>query len=285
MKFKIPNPIAAIFFSKRLIINGLLLFFFLGKLVAQPLFPEKPSPAVFVHDYSGWLTPDEQIRLETRLQLYEDSTSTEIVVMIRPQIGDYDKAGYAIELLNRWGLGKKGKNNSLVMLIKTEPPYRGVFIATGYGSEGALNDGKIGEIVRTRMIPFFQKEQHFDGITAGLDACESALRGEFQAAPAQESEGGGWIFLLLIFGFFILFIYLMYKARKHAGTTYSGRGAARRTVYRDNGWGGGWYGGGGGNWGGGSSGGWGGGSSGGGGWSSGDFGGGSGGGGGAGGDW
>ncbi len=87
-----------------------------------------------------------------------------------------------------------------------------------------------------------------------------------------------------MFGLIGLFFYLLYKARK-GGTTYSGRGAARRTVFRDSGWGGwsggGWSGGGG--WGGGSSGGWGGG--GGGGWSSGGFGGGSGGGGGAGGDW
>ena len=95
----------------------------------ESLFPGKPSPAVFVHDYSGWLTPDEKMRLETRLQIYEDSTSTEIVVMIRPDIGDYDKAGYAIELGNRWQIGKSGKNNGLVMLIKTEQPGRGVFIA------------------------------------------------------------------------------------------------------------------------------------------------------------
>ncbi len=142
---------------KPLIISGLIAFFLFGKLAAQPLFPEKPNPAVFVHDYSGWLTPDEQIRLETRLQQYEDSTSTEIVVMIRPDIGDYDKASYAVELLNRWGVGKKGKNNGLVMLIKTEPPQRGVFITTGYGAEGGLNDGKIGTIIRTRMIPFFNK--------------------------------------------------------------------------------------------------------------------------------
>ncbi len=275
-----------VFFDKRLIINclktGLLTVFTFGNLIGQPLFPEKPSPAVFVHDYSGWLTPDEKLRLETRLQHYEDSTSTEIVVMIRPDIGDYDKAGYAVELLNQWGIGKKGKNNGLVMLIKTDPPYRGAFIATGYGTEGGLNDGKIGEIIRTRMIPLFQQDRHFDGISAGLDACQAAIRGEFQAAPVEQEGGNGLFALLIMFGIFLLFMYLMHQARRHGGTTYSGRGAARRTVHRDSGWGGGgWYVGGGGWSGGGSSGG----SSGGGGWSGGDFGGGFGGGGGAGGDW
>lgn len=248
------------------------------------LFPQKPSPAIFVHDYSGWLTPDEKLRLETRLQMYEDSTSTEIVVMIRPDIGDYDKAGYAIELGNRWQIGKSGKNNGLVMLIKTEQPGRGVFIASGYGAEGGLNDGKIGTIIRQRMIPLLKEDRRFEGITAGLDAAEAALRGEFQAEP--KAPGGDfpvWILFLFIILLFIFISWLMSRLRKGFGTTYSGRGASGRSIYERGG--GGWFGGG---WGGGSSGGgWDGGSSsgGGGGWSGGDFGGGSFGGGGAGGDW
>ncbi|MFN4257325.1 MAG: TPM domain-containing protein, partial [Saprospiraceae bacterium] len=89
------------------------------------LFPPKPEPAVYVHDYAGWLTPDEKTRLEQKLVRYSDTTSTQIVVMIRPDIGDYDKASYAFELGNRWGIGRKQKNNGVVVLIKTEAPERG----------------------------------------------------------------------------------------------------------------------------------------------------------------
>ncbi len=236
------------------------------------LFPPKPSPAVFVHDYAGWLTPDEKTRLETRLQRYFDSTSTQLVVMIRPDLGDYDKAGYAFELGNRWGIGRKDKNNGVVILIKTEQPGRGAFIATGYGTEGALPDITCGRIVRNEMIPYFKREQYFNGIDAGLSAIISALGGEFasDAAPVEFS----WVFVLILFGFIGLIFFLAWKFRH--STMYSGR-SGRSITHNGGGWFGDGWGGGGGGW---SSG-----DSGGGGWSGGDFGGGSFGGGGAGGDW
>ncbi len=261
-------------------------FFSLFGQKVDDVFPPKPSEYVAVHDYASWLTPDEKLRLETRLQQYEDRTSTQIVVMIRPDLGDYDKSAYATELGLRWDVGQKGKNNGLVMLIKTEMPYRGAFIASGYGVEGALPDGLLGEIVRVRMIPFFKNGQNFEGIVSGLDAIEKAIAGEFKAEPKPKASGWELVIVLLIFLLIVcVFAWISYKTRKNMGETYSGRGVARRrTIERDGG--GWWWGTGGGNWGGGGShsGGWGGGSSGGG-WSSGDFGGGDFGGGGAGGDW
>lgn len=242
------------------------------------LFPPKPEPAVYVHDYAGWLTPDEKARLEQKLVRYSDTTSTQIVVMLRPDIGDYDKASYAFELGNRWGIGRKQKNNGVVVLIKTAPPDRGVFIATGYGAEGALPDITAARITRNVMIPRFQQEQHFQGIDAGLDAIIAALSGEFKADPQQSGDFPVGLFLLGLL-LFLVFIFFMAWKFRHS-TMYSGSGPNRRVKRNNDDWWGGGIGGlGGGGWG----------SSGGGGWSSGggggSFGGGSFGGGGAGGDW
>ena len=245
------------------------------------VFPPKPEPAVYVHDYAGWLAPGEKATLEQKLRTYWDSTSTQIVVMIRPDIGDYDKASYAFELGNRWGVGRKDKNNGVIMLIKSEPPERGIFIATGYGTEGALPDITAGRIIRNTMGPFFRQQQYYQGIDAGLNDIIRALAGEFKDdAPEEEVNGSMLIVLLIVFlCLFGLMGFIFYRVRKGMGTMYThdGKGRSRRN---DGGFGGGWWiGGGGFGGGGGSSGGWGGGSSGG------DFGGGSFGGGGAGGDW
>ncbi|MEZ4892734.1 MAG: TPM domain-containing protein [Saprospiraceae bacterium] len=102
----------------------------------MPCF-SKPDPAVYVHDYASWLSQSEMMFSRQKLRAYHDSTSTQIVVLIRPDIGDYDRSSYAFELGNRWGVGQKGKEQQVVMLVKTEQPERGVFIATGYGAEGA----------------------------------------------------------------------------------------------------------------------------------------------------
>lgn len=271
---------------------SLALFLFLPFwAVAQSsgaLFPEKPEPAVYVHDYSGWLQPNEKAALEQKLRAFWDSTTTQIVVMIRPDIGDYDKASYAFELGNRWGIGRKDKNNGVVMLVKSEPPERGIFIATGYGTEGALPDITAGRIVRNTMSPYFRQQQYYEGINAGLDEIIQALEGEFSNETSGNTGTGLPIFVILFIAlmFFLILGTIVYKLRKFGQwITHNGTGKNKRNKGGDDNWGGGWWIGGDG-WGGGNSGGWGGGSSGGGwGGGGGSFGGGSFGGGGAGGDW
>lgn len=245
---------------------------------ADKLFPDEPKPAVYVHDYAGWLTPHEKTSLEEKLVRYYDSTSTQIVVMIRPDIGDYDKASYAFELGNRWGIGRKSKNNGVVLLVKTEQPGRGAFIATGYGVEGALPDITAGRIIRNTMIPYFQREEYAQGINAGVDDIIRALSGEY-----KNDEAGmklPWWVLLLACLFVVALIFFIAFMVKKNGTWYTHSGPtmpSRRNRGGDWWMGGGGFGGGGGGWGGGGGGGWGGGG--------GSFGGGSFGGGGAGGDW
>ncbi len=253
----------------------LLLPFQLSAQSDSELFPPKPDPAVYVHDYAGWLSAGERMALEQKLIQYYDSTSTQIVVMIRPDIGDYDKASYAFELGNRWGIGRKSKNNGVVLLVKTEQPGRGAFIATGYGVEGALPDITAGRIIRNTMIPYFKQERYAEGIDAGVDEIINALSGEYK--NDESATPMPWWVPFLILAFIILFIVFMVRvAKKGGGQWYTDAGSlpGGRTR-RGGGW---WMGGGGGSgWGGGgNSGGWGGG---------GGFGGGSFGGGGAGGDW
>jgi uncharacterized protein len=245
------------------------------------LFPPKPEPAVYVHDYAGWLSGGEKMQLEQKLRRYWDSTSTQIVVMIRPDLGDYDKATYAIELGNRWGVGQKGKNNGVIMVIKTQPPDRGIFIATGYGTEGGLTDLQAGMIIRNTMAPYFREQRWYEGIDAGLNDIIASLEGEFKAEPEDAtSDEAALLIVGLVFLFFLLlFIFIARRVRKGMVYTNSGPVSRRSTWGGPVIWGGGW-GSGGGGWSSGG-GGWGGG----GGFGGGSFGGGSFGGGGAGGDW
>jgi len=251
----------------------LLLPLFANAQWDKDLFPPKPEPAVYVHDYAGWLSGGEKMALEEKLRRYYDSTSTQIVVMIRPDIGDYDKASYAFELGNRWGIGRKSKNNGVVLLIKTEKPGRGAFIATGYGVEGAIPDITAGRIIRNTMIPYFQREQYAQGIDAGVNDMIRALAGEYKNEGEEAKEIPWWVPLLILIFVFGFFFFMAYMIKKHGGTWYTNVGPTTSRRYRSRRGGDWWIGGGG--FGGG--GGWGGGG--------GSFGGGSFGGGGAGGDW
>ena len=221
------------------------------------LFPTKPEPAVYVHDYSNMLTSLQRNELEQELRAMNDTTSSQIVVMIRPDIGDYDRASYAIELGNKWGVGQGKKDNGVIMLIVTEGSQRGVFISTGYGVEGALTDVSSSRISR-EMVNYFRNQQFYEGIQYGVTSIVSAIHGEYSAdtISSSDSEDIFWpIFLLflIIVGIILIAIFGKFETQTYSGTGSFGN---RRNNTGGGGWGGGssWGGGGssGGGWGGGS---------------------------------
>src|SRR5215213_9020318 len=100
-------------------------------------FPAKPNPPRLVNDFVNLLTPDQQQALESKLVAYNDSTSTQVTVVIMESIGDADPGDYATGLGRQWGVGGKEFNNGVIILITTGGGQgrRHVFIAPGYGLE------------------------------------------------------------------------------------------------------------------------------------------------------
>lgn len=226
--------------------------------------PEKPSPPRLVNDFTNTLTSQDIQLLENKLVGYEDSTSTQISIVVVPTIGDSDMNSYAVALGRAWGIGQAGKNNGILILWSTGE--RKVYIATGYGAEGALPDAYAKRIVENHIIPSFKQGQFAQGLSNGVDQIISYLSGEYVAdSEAEEEFPASIIFTFLLI---LLIFVLIARRNKGGGGGFRGGGGMPYTTYT--GWGP-------------SSGNWGGGSSGGG--SFGGFGGGSFGGGGAGGDY
>jgi len=177
-------------------VSWLLLFLLPLAAFAQSdagLFPPKPEPAVYVHDYSGWLQPNQISALEQKLRNYWDSTSTQVVVMIRPDIGDYDKASYAFELGNRWGIGRKDKNNGVVMLIKSEAPDRGICPIS-----------RLGRLSATRWVLIFVSSNIMRVSMPGWITLSRRLKVNFKKnLPTRRAkEYLFWYFCLLPLSFF-----------------------------------------------------------------------------------
>lgn len=236
-------------------------------------FPPLPNPPRLVSDLAGFMSSQEQAALEQKLVAYSDSTSNEIAIVTVQSIGQYDIADYTVQLYNKWKIGGKKNNNGLLILAAKDE--RKIWITSGYGLEGALPDGLIGQIIRDEIEPNFKRADFYAGFEAGTNALMEAARGEYTAEPKKKHEKGGGIGT----GIFIVIVILIFLAASRGGgggggglLNSAGWIAASMLSNRHSGSG----------WGGGS-GGWGGGSSGGGGF--GGFGGGSSGGGGAGGSW
>jgi uncharacterized protein len=168
------------FIKKNLLLPVLLILTF--SVLAQDI-PERPEPPRLVNDYAGILSSDELARLEQKLVNFNDSTSTQIVVVIVKSLNGYDKNDFAQRLGQKWGVGQKGRNNGIVILVKPKyPNEKGeADIQTGYGLEGVLPDITCKQIVDNEMIPRFAQGDYYGGISTGVSIVMSITKGEFTA--------------------------------------------------------------------------------------------------------
>jgi len=238
---------------------------------AQDGIPEAPNPPRLVNDFANILSPDELQSLESKLVAFNDSTSVQIAVVIVPTLGGYEKADFAQQLGQKWGVGGNKFDNGIVILVKpkTSSESGEAFIATGYGVEGLVPDATASDVYNNEMVPHFKQNDYYGGINAATDVLIALVKGEFKADNyGKKKKGSSAIFVLIII---IVIIFLLSRNNNNHHTINRSGGAGMLFFP----WmmGGGGSGGGGGGYGGGSSGGFGG------------FGGGSFGGGGAGGSW
>lgn len=244
------------------------------------VLPAKPNPPTLYNDFTkskNFLTPEQAQAIENKLVAYDDSTSSQIAVVVVEELHGYDANTFATELGRKWGVGGSQFNNGVVILVSTGggDGNRDVYIATGYGLEGAIPDMIAASIVDHELIENFREGNYYRGLDEAVDAIIKAAAGEYKAPPGYGDKKPKITMRHIVIGIIILWIIL-------AGIGRGGRGGgyASRRGYRGW-WGPTWGGGlGGGSWGGG---GWSGGGGGGGGF--GGFGGGGFGGGGAGGKW
>ena len=130
-----------------------------------------------VTDYAQVLSQEELQGLENKLVAFDDSTSTQIAIVLMRSTGNYDISEYAIQLFNRWKIGNQDKNNGVLILAAMDD--RKVFIVTGYGLEGALPDALCKKIVDREIVPNFKHEAYYNGLDAATKTIMGLVKGEF----------------------------------------------------------------------------------------------------------
>jgi len=158
--------------------------------------PDRPSPPRLVNDFAGILNANEINNLERKLVSFNDSTSTQIAIVTVPTLSGYDKSDYAQRLGEKWGIGQKGTNNGVLILVKpkTSDSNGEIFIAPGYGLEGVIPDITCGEIVDYEILPAFRNNDYYGGLSNATNILMSLTRGEFTAEqyskPVKKSGKG-----------------------------------------------------------------------------------------------
>jgi uncharacterized protein len=180
--------------NKRALFTGLtilLMFIFRTGSAFPQDFPEKPVPPRLVNDYAGLLSGGEANALERKLVSFNDSTSTQIAIVIVKDLNGYAISDYAQRLGDKWGIGQKGMNNGLLIVVKpkTADSKGEVYISTGYGAEGAVPDITCAQVVDNDILPYFRQGDYYGGLDKATTTLMAMIRGEYSAAQYGKHSG------------------------------------------------------------------------------------------------
>jgi uncharacterized protein len=204
-----------------------------------------PAPRGYVNDYADMISPQAEAELTAKLKAFEETDSTQIVVLTVPSLEGEPIEDYSIRVVEAWKIGQKGKDNGILFLVSRDD--RKIRIEVGRGLEGRLTDLAAGRIIDLVVKPKFTAEDFDGGFIAGVSALIDATRGEFTADRGTPSGGRGpyipfaggispWLAILIQL---LLFVFFVAIARsRHRRADLRDKAYRRQSIRRGGAWGG-----------------------------------------------
>ncbi len=214
---------------------GAILWIVLGAAVwasAEPIASLRPSN--YVNDFAGVLDASTQARLNDLCHQVEQKAQAQIAVVTVKSVDGQDVVSYAVALYQKWGIGAKGKDRGVLILLATQD--HKYWTTVGYGLEPILPDGKVGGFGR-EMVPLLRSGDYAGAVTllttrvASVIAQDAGATLENQprlATPVRQQPapdvGVGTVVVLLLVLFFIVIPVLRSIFRGGGGRGGSGGG-------------------------------------------------------------
>lgn len=194
---------------------------------AGPTYPTRPPNAGLVNDFANVIPDDQEVALERDLRAFERKYHAEIAVVSITSMNGYSVEDYANGLFRAWGIGKRGADNGVLLLVSTSD--RKARIEVGYRLEPVLTDDDASAIIRNSMHDQFHRNDFGGGLVSGahavMDFFAQALPSENQQimskATTHKATGGffstWWFIALLVFCPLLLIVVLIWnRARRRA---------------------------------------------------------------------
>jgi uncharacterized protein len=174
-----------------------------------------PRPTDYVSDYAHVMSAQAIDQLNHLCGEVDHEAHAQIAVVTIDTLNGEPLQQYAVELEDAWKVGPKGSDRGVIVLLAVKDRRR--WIETGYGLEGILPDGKVGEIGR-QMMPMLRNNDFDGAVTLAVDEISQIIaqdagvqlqpltRWGAQQQQPHASPGqivGGIILLILIFIFLL----------------------------------------------------------------------------------
>jgi uncharacterized protein len=199
--------------------------------------PAKPSSPRMVNDFAGILGGNADY-IEAKVRAYNDSTSTQLVVVTVASLNGYEISDFSYRLATNWGIGQKGKSNGLLILVA--PKEHKMRIEVGYGLEALVPDAKAKWIEENIMKPAFKQGNYAAGIDGAVNEIMNKASGTYKRDGSETDKAkkgeDNWLLLLVILA---VVAFVVYRSKSGGYSRYSSGGS----FYGGGGFGGGGFGG------------------------------------------
>lgn len=188
---------------KRLFFTVVLALFCVAGVGARE-YKVSEIPLVHLQDRTRYVSNPDNIlsaavvdSIDSALFTLEEKTGIQVLVAVVTGIEGGDCFDFAHRLGQENGVGEKGRDNGLVVLLSTDE--RCVQFATGYGLEGVLPDAICKRIQSQYMVEHFGNDDWNRGMLEGMKAVVAVLDGSMEALPEEDD-----MFPIYFFGVIML---------------------------------------------------------------------------------
>lgn len=192
-------------------------FFLAAGFAHSQSLPARPAKYAPVNDYTNTLTTAEIQSISKKLIDFEAQQSTQIVIVMIPTLGGQTIEQYANTLFRAWGIGQKGKDNGVLVLVAKND--RKMRIEVGYGAEGAITDLAAQQIIADILRPNFKNAAYGKGLSEAADKLMLLIAGEYSnadraAAPSELSDDRDIWDIIIFVAFIVLIFYVIRRVSK-----------------------------------------------------------------------
>lgn len=188
----------------------------MGSLKAEQTLPAYKG---HVNDYANVLSAAQIKQLDEILFAYEDSTSSQIAVVLEPSANGLAAIDRAMFLARGWGVGQKNKNNGILLYIAIND--RKFFTVTADQMQDKLGASRLGQIENDFLVPNLRNQDYFNAIAQTTQAFEQALMGKFKGKATRKRKSGtrGWLSIVVA----IVLLIIMSRGGGGGGYRRNGR--------------------------------------------------------------
>ncbi len=193
--------------------------------IPDSLLPDPEPGAPLVVDYAGILSTRERMN-DSLLAFEQAHDGAQILVVTVTDLKGFSANEFATGIGNKWGIGQRGKDNGVVMLVKPklgDSDKGHLFIAPGRSLEGVLPDLRCHHITELVMLPIIREGGSYDdAVWAGLEKVTKLVAGEKVEVPGDNDGNASLLFGGGIVAGFVLLWVVCYRRMRKRGVTLTG---------------------------------------------------------------